>query len=142
MSLIFKSTKDLDYEKVVDIFYEVEFLKYPEKRTTYKTAIEKAFRNSQLVISAWDSDTLMGFARVLTDDSLFAMIWNLIVKPDYQNNGIGKKLIQKCLDSYPNFHFFLFSGGKSADFFKKKGFDIHQYGMYLKDGINRCVIYQ
>ena len=64
MKIYLKETKDLDYEKVVDIFYEVKFLKHPEKRTKYKEAIEKAFRNFQYVVSAWDNDKLIGFVRV------------------------------------------------------------------------------
>ena len=141
MNITLKETKEMNYEKVVDIFYEVKFLKYPDKRAVYKEAIEKAFRNSQLVVSAWEGEKLAGFARVITDNSLFATIWNMIVKPDYQKKGVGKMLIQKCLDNYPNLQFFLFSGENTADFYKKMGFDTHRFGMYLKDGFKKCVIY-
>jgi ribosomal protein S18 acetylase RimI-like enzyme len=142
MNLTFKETKDLNYEKVIDIFYEVNFLKYPEKRNKYKKAIEKAFRNSQFVVSVWDSNELVGFARVITDKSLFATIWNLIVKPDYQRKRIGTMIIKKCLNKYPDLHFFLFSGKDSVDFYKKTGFDTHRFGMYLKEGLERCIIYK
>lgn len=142
MDLSFKEIKDLDYEKVVDIFYEVKFLRYPEKRQKYKEAIEKAFRNSQYVVSAWVDNELAGFARVITDKSLFATIWNMIVRPEHQRKGIGKMIIQKCLDKYPDLHFFLFSGEDSIDFYKKSGFDTHRFGMYLKDGFERCIIYK
>jgi len=141
MKILLKEAKDLDYEKVVDIFYEVKFLKHPEKREAYKEVIEKAFRHSQLVVSAWDNDELVGFVRVLTDEALFATIWNMMIKPSHQKRGIGKMLIQKCLEVYPNLHFFLFSGEQCVDFYKKMGFDTHHYGMYLKDGMKRCVIY-
>jgi predicted GNAT family N-acyltransferase len=141
MNILIKVTKDLDYEKVVDIFYEVKFLKYPEKGAQYKEAIEKAFRNSQLVVSAWDGNKLIGFARVITDNTLFATIWNMIVKPEYHKKGVGKMMIQKCLDTYPNLRFFLFSGENTVDFYKKMGFATHRFGMYLKDGFKKCVIY-
>lgn len=141
MDVSLKETKDLDYDKVVDIFYEVGFLKYPEKRQIYKTSIEKAFRNSDYVVSAWNGGEIIGFTRVITDEALFATIWNMIVTPKYQNRGVGKMLIQKCLDAYPNLHFFLFAGEKSVKFYKKMGFDVHCFGMYLKNGSRRCVIY-
>lgn len=142
MNIILKEIKDLDYEKVVDIFFEVKFLRFPGKRNEYKIAIEKAFKNSQLVVSAWDENKLVGFARVVTDNSLFATIWNMMIKPEYQKKGLGKMLIKKCLTNYPNLHFFLLSGENSVNFYKKMGFDIHQYGMYLKEGPKRCVIYK
>jgi len=136
-----KETKDLDYEKVVKIFYEVQFLKPPEKREVYKEAIEKAFRNSQLVVSAWDDDELIGFVRVLTDEMLFATIWNMMIKPSHQKKGVGTMLIQKCLDTYPHLHFFLFAGEHCTDFYKKMGFNTHRFGMCLKDGKKRCIVY-
>jgi len=142
MDITIKETKDLDFEKVIDVFYKVKFLKYPKKRQEYKDAIEKAFRNSQYVVSVWKNEELVGFARVLTDETLFATIWNMLVKPAYQKSGIGKLLIQKCLNKYPRCHFFLFADKKVVDFYQKMGFDIHQFGMYLKKGMNRCIIYK
>jgi len=141
MQITYKETKDLDYEKVVDIFYEVKFLKHPEKRETYKKAIKEAFINSQYVVSAWNSNKLIGFARVITDKFLFATIWNMLIKPEYHTKGIGKQLIQKCLNRFPKCHFFLFASEKVVDFYQKNGFDIHRFGMYLKDGIKKCAIY-
>lgn len=142
MKIELKDTKDLDYEKVIDIFYEVNFLRHPQKRNAYKKAIEKAFRNSQYVVSAWDENKLIGFTRVLCDKSIFGTIWNFMIKPDYQRKGIGKMLLKKCLDKYPDLHFFLFSAVDSVDFYKKNGFAVHGHGMYLEDGFDRCIIYK
>jgi len=87
MNITIKETKDLDFKKVIDIFYDVQFLKHPKKRQEYKIAIEKAFKNSQYVVSAWKNEELVGIARVLTDETLFATIWNMLVKPAYQKSG-------------------------------------------------------
>jgi len=141
MQISFKETKDLDYEKVVDIFYEVKFLKHPEKKEIYQKAIKKAFINSQYVVSAWEGNQIIGFARVITDKALFATIWSLMIKPGYQKKGIGTQLIKKCLDKYPKCHFFLFSCKKVVNFYQKVGFNTHEFGMYLKDGPKRCVTY-
>ena len=141
MNIIFKETKDLDYEKVVDIFYSVKFLKFSEKRTVYKEAIEKAFRNSQYVVSAWERNKLIGFVRVLTDNSLFATIWNLIIIPEYQNKGLGKMLVQKCLEKYPKIHFFTIADQDNYRFYEKSGFKLHSHGMYLEKGKKVCAIY-
>jgi len=141
MNFIVKETKDLDYEKVVDLFFAVHFLRFPEKRETYKQAIEKAFRNSQYIVSVFDGDELIGFVRVLTDETLFATVWNMIVKPEYQKHGIGKILIDKCLEKYPNVHFFLIADDNVVGFYEKSGFKLHKYGMYLEKGREVCIIY-
>jgi len=141
VTISYKETKDLDYEKVVDIFYSVNFLKHPDKRGIYKEAIERAFRNSQYVVAAYHSEKLIGFVRVLTDKSLFATVWNLIIVPGYQINGIGKVLVQKCLDKYPNIHFYAIADEAVYKFYEKLGFKLHSHGMYLEKGKKVCVIF-
>lgn len=141
MDISLRETKDIDYDKVTDAFYSVRLLKYPEKRNLYKKAIEKAFRSSQYVVSAWDGERMVGFTRVLTDGSLFATIWNLIVIPNYQIKGIGKILVQKCLDRYPKLHFYTIADQGVYRFYEKLGFKLHSHGMYLEKGRQVCVIY-
>jgi ribosomal protein S18 acetylase RimI-like enzyme len=141
MKIFLKETMELDYEKVVDLFFSVNFLHHPEKRKEYKEAIEKAFRNSQYVVAAYDVEKLVGFARVLTDKVLFATIWNMIIAPEYQKKGIGKMLLEKCLDKYPTLHYFLVADDDVVGFYQKSGFKLHQYGMYLEKGRQVCVIY-
>lgn len=137
----FKQTKNLPYDKVVDIFFSVGFLKHQSKRKEYRKAIETAFQNSQFVMSVWDDDVLVGFVRVVTDEALFSTIWNLIVHPKYQNRGLGKQLIQKCLEKYPDFYTFLIADEELVNFYNKLGFKVHQYGMYSEEGKKKCVIY-
>jgi len=141
MDIHFKENKKLNFDKVVGIFFKVGFLKRKNKKEKYKKAIKRAFLNSDYVVSAWDKDKLIGFARVLTDKSLFATIWNMIVRPKYQNKGVGKKLMQKCLDKYPKCHFFLIADEKVSGFYKKAGFNLHPHGMYLEKGKKVCAIY-
>jgi len=141
MKISFKQTKNLDFNKVVDIFFEVGFLKHQNKRDTYKRAIKKAFLNSQFVVSAWIGNELVGFTRVVTDKSLFATICNLLVKNKYQKKGIGKELVKRCLDKYPQLHLFIVADKKVVGFYQKLGFKIHPYGMYLEKGKKACVIY-
>jgi len=141
MEISYSETKDLDYEKVIDIFFSVGFLKNPDKRLIYRQAIEKAFHNSQYVVSVYDKKMLIGFARIITDEVLFATIWNMVVMPKYQKQGIGKKILDKCLNQYPNLHFFLIADDEVVGFYEKSGFKLHKYGMYLEKGRQVCVIY-
>ena len=62
--------------------------------------LEKAIENSSFVVSAWEGNTLVGLARVLSDDVSIFYLQDILVHPDYQRRGIGARLISECLTRY------------------------------------------
>jgi predicted N-acetyltransferase YhbS len=48
--------------------------------------------NSNLVVTAWDGENLIGIARSMTDFHYACYLSDLAVAIKYQNSGIGKKL--------------------------------------------------
>jgi len=67
----------------------------------------KPFINSTLVISAWQTQSLIGVVRVLSDKIFRSIIYDLIVLPEYQNREIGKELVKRCIEHYPNSEWFV-----------------------------------
>ena len=65
--------------------------------------LEKAIVNSWYSNSIYDSNKLIGFGRVIADGVHHAFIVDLIIHPDYQNQGLGTKLldrlVSKCIES-------------------------------------------
>ncbi len=59
-----------------------------------ETRIEKMFANSNLVISAWADNELVGISRSLTDFSWCCYLADLAVRKDFQKSGIGRKLVE------------------------------------------------
>ena len=57
-----------------------------------RDCIEGMLNNSNLTVSAWDGDVLVGFARSITDFHYACYLSDLAVDKDYQKFGIGKKL--------------------------------------------------
>ena len=55
--------------------------------------IQKMFDSSNLIVSAWDSDKLVGVARTITDWVWSSYLADLAVSPEYQQFGIGRKLL-------------------------------------------------
>lgn len=55
--------------------------------------IKKMFENSDLIITAWDEDKLVGVCRTITDWVWSSYLADLAVDPDYKQSGIGKKMI-------------------------------------------------
>ncbi|MEE4604071.1 MAG: GNAT family N-acetyltransferase [Desulfobacteraceae bacterium] len=107
----------------------------------YKASPEEfeiANRNSWLTLSAFDDSILVGFGRVVTDSTLHAMIFDLIVMPAYRGKGIGtmvfKALVKKCQEQgIRDIQLFCAKGQKG--FYEKNGFEARPDdapGMQLK----------
>ncbi|MCC5624424.1 GNAT family N-acetyltransferase [Nostoc sp. CHAB 5715] len=59
-----------------------------------------AIANSEPVISVCDRNRLIGFARATSDGIYRATIWDVVIHPEYQNSGLGSKLVETVL-SHP-----------------------------------------
>ncbi len=57
-----------------------------------------AIANSDPVISFWDEQQLIGFARATSDCIYRATIWDVVIHPDYRGNGLGCKLVETVLN--------------------------------------------
>ncbi len=85
----------------------------------------QAISNSWYVMSAYHKHQLVGFGRVVSDGILYALICDLIVKPEYQGKGIGSALLNKLIDRCRLQHLrvlWLFSAKGESAFYKKFGF--------------------
>src|SRR5688572_10959140 len=94
----------------------------------YKASVEELGRvleNSWLVVSAYDGERMVGFGRAITDGVLHAMIYDLIVHPDYHGQGIGSEVLERIVT-----HCFavgirdvqLMSAKGKREFYEKRGF--------------------
>jgi GNAT superfamily N-acetyltransferase len=66
-----------------------------------KEELGQSLSNSYYTVSAYEESKLVGFGRIVSDGVLHAMIYEMIVDPDYQGEGIGSSilniLVDKCL---------------------------------------------
>ncbi|MEH7545499.1 MULTISPECIES: GNAT family N-acetyltransferase [Bacillaceae] len=56
--------------------------------------LESMIENSDILITAWDDDKLVGIARAITDFSYCCYLSDLAVDQEYQNRGIGRELVR------------------------------------------------
>lgn len=56
--------------------------------------LQTAIDNSMYISTAIENDEVIGLARVVGDNSLKGMLCDVIVLKDYQNQGIGRKIIE------------------------------------------------
>jgi len=85
----------------------------------------QALNASWYVLSAYEAEKLVGFGRLVSDGLLHAMIYELIVLPGYQGQGIGEKILEKlvkrCKESGVR-DIQLFCAAGKREFYEKRGF--------------------
>ncbi|MEZ5196979.1 MAG: GNAT family N-acetyltransferase [Bacteroidales bacterium] len=121
MNILFKNHIP-DKDKFYDLFITTNW------NDSYKLCPEQLFEALQkcwYMISAYDGDRLVGFGRMICDGVVHALILDLIVHPDFQNQGIGSqilnKLVEKCRQHKIR-DIQLFSVKGKAEFYHKNGF--------------------
>mmetsp|Transcript_18838 Transcript_18838/g.32170 ORF Transcript_18838/g.32170 Transcript_18838/m.32170 type:complete len:265 (-) Transcript_18838:247-1041(-) len=111
--------------------------------------VEAALRNSYLVCSLvlritqpsqGSSDTppqvvseeLIGMARATSDHAFNATIWDLLVDPDYQGQGLGKALVEQMVRALLRrdiSNITLFADSKVISFYRPLGFEADPEGI-------------
>jgi ribosomal protein S18 acetylase RimI-like enzyme len=114
---------DIDVEQLQELFQVAAFWARDRRPEDLVIALE----NSHPVISAWDGDRLIGFARATSDGMYRATIWDVVVHPDYQGAGLGRKLVQTVL-SHPQVckveRVYLMTTNQ-RQFYEKIGFEVN-----------------
>jgi N-acetylglutamate synthase-like GNAT family acetyltransferase len=87
---------DADLSQLIELFQRAAFWARDRSAETMKIAIA----HSHPVVTAWDDDDLIGFARATSDGVYRATIWDVVIDPDYQGAGLGRKLVETVL-SHP-----------------------------------------
>lgn len=59
----------------------------------------KSLNNALRVICAYDGERLAGMGRLIGDGALICYIQDVMVDPEYQGRGIGKKIVKMLIDS-------------------------------------------
>jgi GNAT superfamily N-acetyltransferase len=95
MTMEYRDTRDFGADELADLFLSVEWSsgKFPEK-------LRAAMRNSDTVISAWDGGRLIGLMSAVSDGVMHVYFHYLLVRPEYQGQGVGKEIVRRMLERY------------------------------------------
>lgn len=86
--------------------------------------LKKMIDNADIIITAWHDGKLVGIARALTDYSYCCYLSDLCVDKEYQNKGIGKKLIQLLKEEIgQEVSLILISAPEAVNYYPKVGFE-------------------
>jgi ribosomal protein S18 acetylase RimI-like enzyme len=119
----------IDFQQLQALFNLAAFW----ARDRHPEDLKIAVANSDPVMTAWETDReglahqqrMIGFARATSDGIYRATIWDVVIHPDYQGAGLGRKLVQKVL-SHPKLshveRVYLMTTHQQA-FYEKIGFE-------------------
>ena len=117
-SAVIYSEKTPEVSHLVRLFHQAPWAKERSAEEA-KTML----RHTDLTISAWDGEQLVGFGRVLTDFVYRATIWDVIVDRAYHRQGIGTEIVRRILNHPRLDHVELFwLCTRRPGFYEKLGF--------------------
>ena len=118
--------KDLPPEQLFRLFEQAGWVRGETETTTEQLSYFNApFVNSTLVISAWEGAKLVGTVRVLSDGVIRSIIYDLVVDPEFQGQGIGKELVKRCIAVYPNSEWLVQTTDGLKGYYERLGFAIN-----------------
>jgi GNAT superfamily N-acetyltransferase len=119
MEIEIKETKDFKQSDIIELYKANKWSSAEKPEQLYNALI-----NSHSFITAWHNEKLLGLGNALSDGHLLVYYPHLIIHPDYQGKGIGKRILNKLQEKYGNFHQqILVADGKAIDFYEKCGFE-------------------
>ena len=95
--------------------------------------IKKMCNNANLIITARKDGKLVGVARSITDFAYCTYLSDLAVDTNYQNQGIGKRLIKETNKAVPRTKIILLSAPAAVEYYPKIGMKKHNYCFTIDD---------
>lgn len=108
-------------EEISRLYNAVGWTAYTENMP----ALREGFKNSMLVLAAYDGEELLGIIRTVGDGATIVFVQDILVFPDKQRLGIGTALLKEILNRYPNvrqIELATDNTAKTVAFYKSMGF--------------------
>lgn len=128
--ITFKTGNDIDLDSMIDLYRESTL---GERRPIDdRERMKNMLANANLVITAWDSDVLVGISRSVTDFVYATYLSDLAVRLSHQKSGIGKALIRQTQAAAPKAMLILLSAPKAVEYYPHIGFTQHPSAWTLR----------
>lgn len=121
--VFFSTDRTIDLYELEELCDAVGWSRRPVRK------VRKAIQHSFLVVTMWEQQgsrkRLIGFSRATSDHAFNATIWDVVVHPDFQGQGLGKALMKqliKKLRSEDISNVTLFADPHVVDFYRQLGF--------------------
>ena len=124
-------SKKLNGEDILSLYKSLDWTNY----TKDPLRLEKAIMQSLYVVTAFDDQHLIGLIRVVGDDESIVYIQDILIRPDYQNQGVGTMLfdcVKKRFSHVRQMVLMTDKNTKNSYFYRKQGLiEGSNYGLEL-----------
>ena len=133
MNVVYRDDASFSVDAMIDLYNRSTL---GERRPVHRPDLfQKMIEHSNLIITAWCGDLLVGIARSLTDFGYVAYLADLAVDSKYQRMGIGKQLIAKTQARLgPECKIVLLAAPAANDYYRKLGFEHNPRAWMLSGG--------
>jgi ribosomal protein S18 acetylase RimI-like enzyme len=128
--IIFSTEKDIDFYELEELCDRVGWARRPLRK------VKKAIEHSFLVVSMWEvtgkKRRLIGFARATSDHAFNATIWDVVVDPKFQSQGLGKAMMKYTISQLRSAdisNITLFADPQVIKFYQRLGFILDPEGI-------------
>ncbi|MES2286884.1 MAG: GNAT family N-acetyltransferase [Bacteroidota bacterium] len=129
MEIQFRTNEKVSAEAVIEVFKSSGINRPVDDVKRMQTMLD----NSNLVVTAWKGEELIGISRSVTDYSYCCYLSDLAVKKEYQKFGIGKTLIDITQQAIGEQTMLLLLSTTSAmEYYPKVGFEKVENGYIIK----------
>ncbi len=119
-------TEDIDWAALCEI------IRLAPLGTREPDKLEIASKNSFVVCSVFVDGKMIGFGRAISDGQYQSAIYDVVVLPEFQNQGVGKTIMNALLEKLPKTSIgLIFAAPGKENFYRKFGFNNLKTGMGL-----------
>ena len=129
MNITYRNNKDVKLEDVIRVFRNSGITRPADQ----PKRIQDMIRYSDILLTAWLGDRMIGIARALTDWSFCCYLSDLAVDKDVQKSGIGRELIARVREEIgEGVSLILFAAPSAMEYYPKVGFEKIENGFVIK----------
>jgi GNAT superfamily N-acetyltransferase len=130
--IMYSTTREINVQEVSDLCDKVGWPKRPEEKL--KIALENSFLVAQMYVCSSSSsnnkeeeeeEKLIATCRATSDHAFNACLWDIIVDPEYQGQGLGKAIVShsiRALLARDVANVTLFADKDVVEFYERLGF--------------------
>ncbi len=109
----------------------LEIYNRTELKRSNREQVHQAFLQSQVVITVWIGTTLVGVGRAISDFKMYSGIFDVVVDPSVQGQGIGRRIMKALIEPLRETCIFLTSTFGNEEFYRSLGFRFHKTALAL-----------